>query len=458
MRNLLFIFAAVLTASNAILAGEADGPAKADGFTIHEWGVFTRYANQAFANAGRDAAWKELPPEVCGVTPGREIPSHCAGADKPVIYFYNTDALQSTAGWCGDQIPVKIHGARHEGNQFKWDVRKINVRVNFPGGAPLVWYPKTSEPQGAWWGSGKRGGDVAPPMSQFSSIHGGPEHLTWELSFPVSTEAPEIKCPAYTWREEALQAKADPFSVDYYLQDCQKFLFYEGLVPNKNEVYLRKESGKFFVANISMIDALDLWVIERSTDKLKIGHYDNLKATPAHTDLPETEVKADLVDGSDAASKKLAEQLIAAGLFRSEAEGIANIWKKEFFETPGLHMLYRFPQGEYDRLLPLDINPKPKKVVRTGLAWIPHLEPDLKDRVAKLVQQLGDDDFVKREEGCKQLLAIGPAALPYLKEQLDSTKDEEIRSRINGLLNAYTLDPEKHLELWKKLSEKNRRE
>jgi hypothetical protein len=370
----------LMLVSLRLAAGEA--APEGEGFTVHEWGVFTHYSSQPFANAARDAAWKELPKEVYGVTPGRDFPKHCLGADKPIIYFYNTNSL-----------PEKPHG------------RTVDVRVNFPGGAPLVWHPKTAEPMGGYWGSGKNPNFVG----ETTSVNSAPDHLRWTICFPQKAQAGNLSCPNYTWKDEALAPAADPFCENAWDKgDVFKFLFYEGMVPSLNGVQLRVEKTekglRFLLGSVATFSALDLWVIERTGETLKIARMPKLDPAKAVRDLPESEVKAEeFKEGADGAAKKLVEELIAAGLNKDEASGLAGIWKKEFFETPGVHMLFRLPQAEYDRMLPLTVKPEPKKTARVGLAWFPHLEPDLAERVAEEVKKLNDENFEVREKAFRVL-------------------------------------------------------
>lgn len=436
-----------------------EGPDPKDGFTIHEWGVFTCYTNQAFANAGRDAAWKELPKEVFGVTDGRTMPSMCVGADKPIVYFYNTKSLPRRPLGGQENLRVKVPGAKKHGNMWKWGARSLSLRVDFPSGAPMVWYPKTAEPLGGWWGSGKIpfGRQKAPDMSRWTWIRGKPDHLSWKLYFPVGDDELKIKCPAYKWRDEALKPKADPFSADFYLQDIQKFVFYEGLLPNKNKVTLKAgtRKGTYLLSNTGTFEALDVLVIDRTERTPRFARLASLPAGKTDIEVTHTAVHS---PGADHWVKHLAnayrQELRKAGLFTSEADGLIAIWKKEFFETPGLHLLFRLPQTEYDRMLPLTAKPKPKRTVRVGLIWLPHLEPDLADRVKSWVAKLKDEDFEVRQDATSTLKAMGPAALPHLQKLLPEQEDPEVRLRISSLLKGYTTDPEQRLKEWKRLQKK----
>ncbi|HVS34583.1 MAG TPA: HEAT repeat domain-containing protein, partial [Gemmataceae bacterium] len=65
----------------------------------------------------------------------------------------------------------------------------------------------------------------------------------------------------------------------------------------------------------------------------------------------------------------------------------------------------------------------------------PPAEPPIDPAVAKLVEQLGDNDFRVREEASRRLKAIGLPALPALRKAL-TCPDAEVRRRANELVPA----------------------
>lgn len=81
-------------------------------------------------------------------------------------------------------------------------------------------------------------------------------------------------------------------------------------------------------------------------------------------------------------------------------------------------------------------------------------KPATRDQISPLIDQLGDNDFKKREEASRQLLARGPSALPALKEALQR-EDFEIVSRARALISKIQgaivpggpLDPNQPLRL-----------
>lgn len=57
-------------------------------------------------------------------------------------------------------------------------------------------------------------------------------------------------------------------------------------------------------------------------------------------------------------------------------------------------------------------------------------------QIARLIKQLGSDDFIQREAAGKELVAIGEPARAALEKAAASADDEEIRERSVGLLKA----------------------
>src|SRR5262245_39828550 len=56
------------------------------------------------------------------------------------------------------------------------------------------------------------------------------------------------------------------------------------------------------------------------------------------------------------------------------------------------------------------------------------------ERIARLVKQLGDDAFAKREAASRELNAIGKPALPALRKAAASSDDPEIRRRAEKIV------------------------
>ena len=60
------------------------------------------------------------------------------------------------------------------------------------------------------------------------------------------------------------------------------------------------------------------------------------------------------------------------------------------------------------------------------------------DRIARLIKQLGDDSFTKREAASKELEGIGAPAVAALRKAAASSDDPEIRWRAKRIEEAIT--------------------
>jgi hypothetical protein len=62
------------------------------------------------------------------------------------------------------------------------------------------------------------------------------------------------------------------------------------------------------------------------------------------------------------------------------------------------------------------------------------------EKVVRLIKQLGDDEFDKREAASKELKAVGVPALEALQKAEESSDDIEIRQRAKQLIRAITAE------------------
>lgn len=138
--------------------------------------------------------------------------------------------------------------------------------------------------------------------------------------------------------------------------------------------------------------------------------------------------------------KTLIGQLKDAGLFEDEAASLVTLWTRDLFESEGVTLFYRLPQEEYERLLPLTLKPRPETLVRVGLVQHPYCEPGLAERVAKLVKELDNDEFARREAAQKSLETMGRAAYVHLLKLRDTIKAPEPKRRIEELLEKYDVE------------------
>jgi hypothetical protein len=301
----------------------------------------------------------------------------------------------------------------------------VNVRVDFPKGKPAVWWPANT--------------NIARKPDQ--SLRDN--YLEWQLQVksPAAGPLSEKPLPKGHWMEALRAVKADHvLARDVSQSDLtpakEKFVYYDGLIPAPVGLTISVAGDKVTLRNQAKYAVFDVTVVDRRTPgKVRVARLAQLDAGAEKQGLDFR--AADPTRWPAAGLEELVGQLKAAGLHDDEARALANVWKKEFFETEGLGLFYRLPQSEYDRMLPLTVTPKPEKVTRVLLVHHPHCEPDLAERVLGLVKQLGADDFNGRVEAHKRLQGLGRAGFVHMVRARKTTSDPEIRARLKKLLEEF---------------------
>lgn len=140
------------------------------------------------------------------------------------------------------------------------------------------------------------------------------------------------------------------------------------------------------------------------------------------------------VEGAAAAGpSRLAERLVAAGLYAAEADSIASIWAEEFFESRTLTVVHRISRATYDRLLPAEIEPAPSAFERVGLVLATDLDPALATAIDGLLGDLGADEYAIRNRAEVEILRVGRPALEALDRAAAAGSDLHVRDRARAL-------------------------
>jgi hypothetical protein len=397
-----YLSATALLAAFAGMAAAQSAPADKV-LTVHEWGVFRVNQDAEFANAEMRAAWDDLPEFAYGHIKGRAVPQHWGAAEfrrQPVIFFHAKQATQ------------------------------VRVKVEFPGGMAGVWFPATEKP--AVFGEAKQPkvGDALEWSLAVKQLPNG-----WLPKRPTLPDA-SGKLSVARLRQvqsDEIFARYSPNRADV---EREKFIYYDGIFPQGKWLAAKVDKDKVFLTSQVKHPMFDITVVDRRGDAPRIGRLDKLDGGVKAAEV--AFAKADAGRFASEAADALVKQLVAAGLFEDEAKSLADLWRKEMFETPGVCLFFRLPQEEYDVRLPLTLTPKAESLVRVGLVYQGHLEPDFAEKVLELVKQLDDAKFATRDAAMKRLRAIGPAALVQLR-RLRERKDisAEMRERLDALVKLW---------------------
>ena len=130
----------------------------------------------------------------------------------------------------------------------------------------------------------------------------------------------------------------------------------------------------------------------------------------------------------------LEKSLLAQGLYPKEAQAMLKTWRDSWFEA-GLRVFYLTPPADTDQILPLTITPKPAKTVRVLVGRIEILTPEFAQKIQGLAARLLNDPLAETE-----LRRLGRFAEPVILEILSQTKDEQLKARLQGLLQVVSKD------------------
>jgi len=396
LANVLVVF--------AVACKEPEGVPAATGLAVHEWGVFRVNEDTDFANAALREEWDGLPPFVYGHIKGRVVPQHWGAfeeRDRPIIFFHASKPVQ------------------------------VRVKVDFPGGMAGVWFPATEKP--AVFGTQKQP-KTGASLEWNLGIKQCPNH--WQPKTPAPFEVPDKH-----WFARMREVKCDEIFARYSpnVRDVERerFIYYDGLFPHRKWLAAKVEKERVTLTSRVKHPVFDVTVVDRREERVRLGRIAKIDAGETIKEVAFTDAEAARFVSD--ASETLLKQLVAAGLHEDEAKSLVDTWRQRMFETPGLTIFYRLPQSEYDAQMPLSVTPKPDAVVRVGLIYQSHLEPDFMDRIVELVKQLDAPKFAERDAARKKLIAIGPAALVQL-QRIRERKDlsTEVRERLDRLLTKWS--------------------
>ena len=109
-------------------------------------------------------------------------------------------------------------------------------------------------------------------------------------------------------------------------------------------------------------------------------------------------------------------------------------WKDSWFEE-GLRVFYVLTRKSTDKILPLNVEPQPKEIVRVMVGRTEIITPEMEQDVRKQVGFLRSNSPKIREQAQANLKKYGRFYEPILKNLLESEKDEKVRKQIEELIS-----------------------
>ncbi|MEM9415220.1 MAG: hypothetical protein AAGA29_07075 [Planctomycetota bacterium] len=130
------------------------------------------------------------------------------------------------------------------------------------------------------------------------------------------------------------------------------------------------------------------------------------------------------------------EALRQRGYPETQIDTAAAILREAAFGDASMSLIYLVNEESLDAILPLTVEPAPASLHRVGIVIVNNVEPDIAGTVGELIQQLGADDWARRNAAQRALIEMDRAAIEVVRENAEHT-DPEIAYRIEQIIAAF---------------------
>ncbi len=377
------------------------------GFVVHEWGTNTVVVgSDGSMQAGMHHEEEDLPAFVFDrMKEGKITGGFVDKMETPVIYFYSDKALT------------------------------VQAHVAFPMGIFSQWYPavESFQPLLAFHGTPNNLGDPAldPKFdaskcpSFVTQLQGG--QLDWpnievlDRATNVDSMLEAAPLDQFTW-SHARAVAANPIRVasSQLGTQLEKFLFYRGLGNSDMPAKVTATEGKGTSVQIENRSDAGLGSAFLINVQDGQGAYQMLGDVAPHASqggTVEAGAKSPVDDFADKLAVDMTIALDRAGLFHDESVSMVNTWKRQWFKTPGIRVLYLAPQTWTDTLIPLTFDPKPDNVTRIMMIRTEVLTPALE--AADAPHATGwNGDATAQKDAASYFMSLGRFGEPRMRRAL----------------------------------------
>jgi hypothetical protein len=393
-------------------ASKPSGPVfSGKGFVVHEWGTNTIVVgSDGSMQAGMHHEEEDLPAFVLDRMKEAKLDSSFVDKmETPVTYFYSDHPMT------------------------------VNARVDFPQGIFSQWYPAARfAPMVAYTSNGVGDPALDPNVTltsqscidKYSSLAGG--QLDWgtvEVLAPdadVAANLEDAPLAQFTW-SHARAVAANPIRTSSQTLGTQveKFLFYRGLGNATMPATIKASDdpaghdGGLVIANGASAAIASVFIMRVDAAHGAFSLHPGGIAPGASLSevAPSTDGAPPLDDFADMLANAMTMELDRAGLFHDESVAMVSTWKRQWFKTPGVRVLYLAPQSWTDALIPLTIDPKPDATTRVMVIRTEVLTPAIEDLDAPHAAGF-NGDAAAQKDAADYFVALGRFGEPRLRRAL----------------------------------------
>jgi hypothetical protein len=347
------------------------------GYTAHEWGTFTSIQG----SDGVPLTWNPF-----------------TKTDLPVFVYELNQPLKNS----GTQIRANLQKWIGAKSASMWLQRMetpviyfypdapmtVDVQVDFPQGQITEWYPQvtkfgpTDGSSGLWprnskslvrWQQlhllGAARGDGIPPVEESNHY------------FDARTESASLVKTGVTIHPKEKT-------------EMEKFLFYRGVGNFATPLRLYYNDLNNLVLENSTKEPLrSLFILKVEAGKAELRRIPQLDFKPLSGEQLGIPFHGSVQEVSTQLSAAMELALVAEGLFDQEAAAMVKTWKNSWFAEEGVRVLYLLPRQWTDQTLPLQLDPKPRELVRVMVGRSEVFSPKIESRFRELFSKALDPKF-----------------------------------------------------------------
>jgi hypothetical protein len=411
MKSSLIIFAIACYAALALtlldfnVAENVQAQISDSGLVVHEWGTFTSVAGKN----GVAIDWRPL-------NGASDLPTFVYTMDK-------TDGYRQTYG--SKFVPAQkgniVARVRMETPVIYFYTKKemeVSVNVDFPGGKVTEWYPQA--------------GVVNAQFAKGQTGRNAPNGINWGTIKLLPQETPDyLREVSYSHYYPARETDAVALQVcnaDKTKIEKEKFLFYRGVGDFGLPLSVKLDGKNLTLKDLGTDEVKNLIIFENRGGRIGFRFIEALSKQTI-VERPETNKNLGEV------LLELEKILVSEGLYEKEAKAMIETWKDSWFEE-GLRVFYVLTRKSTDKILPLNVTPKPKEIVRVMVGRAEVITPEMEQDVRKQVGLLRSGSAETRAGAEIYLKKYGRFYEPILKSLLASERNAKVRLQIQRLIEA----------------------
>ena len=390
-----------------------------EGLVVHEWGTFLTMSGSD--GVVLDSMYHEehaLPDFVHAVTqddlhrPGSQMKF-----ETPVIYFYTRQPCT------------------------------VDVQARFLTGIWTHWFPQASrsaifaaraddqiaDGEAKQYGCLNWHVDLLPPsLNPNISLPATPPDSLW--NFAREVDAAYVRAVPDARSGKNSQETA-PFA-GQGRNEVERYLFYRGLGHANLPLDVNASNGGTLVLRSRSTPSLKhLFVMRVAGGKGVFRYIPELHPGQSLDQvIPDMQNAEPMADFTAHVGDALASRLEASGLYAKEARAMVNTWRSSYFQSEGVRVLYILPQTWTESFIPLQITPRPDKLVRVMVGRVELLTPTREQEVANAVRLSSDSDTTRRAGALTTLHAQGRYIEPILRRLLRTSDNPAVREGCRKLL------------------------